>query len=54
MRKLNKKINEDLFEISANFVPEKGVSYWKTEGVLALKGDEYPANATPLSYSLES
>jgi hypothetical protein len=41
IRRLNKKINDELLEISVNFVAEKGVTYTNARGAVTSKGDVY-------------
>lgn len=41
IRRLNKKINEELLEISVNFVAEKGVTYTNAKGAVTSKGELY-------------
>jgi len=41
LRKLNKKIDENLLEIEVNFIAEKGVTYTNAKGAEVAKGEIY-------------
>lgn len=38
VRKMNKKMDEELLEITTNFVAEKGVTYKNSKGMVTSKG----------------
>jgi hypothetical protein len=41
MRKINKKYDEDLLEISTNFNAERGVTYKNNKGIITSKGEQF-------------